>query len=1100
MINNKKLHFAGSRFGAGGEIRARALRWFGLMTCLGLSFILGGCGGGSSSSAPTTAAEGLVFTYPMDGQHDVALGSQVVVDFPGTVSTADASEIGLLNTSTGNYAFAPATIASGEPSIVHIDTSSLAPGTTYQVKAKQAFQSANTHFGKGQVLFSFKTMHKKGAPATKNKQGKHFSVVRYTPSQNGDGLPFVTINTLHIRLSEAVNPSTVQQGGSTPTFKFINESTGSEVPGTLLAQGRYISFDPNKHLNASDQYKVVLTDSIHSVFGTSLEPDTFQITPESAGTIAHLPLKVEPNATNVQNLPTSGISGNPDNVMNISSQLIGSNQLIASDTPRGGVISVLADSPKLSRMGLMIATIKKGSELDSSSLDLKLDNVAATGLKSGTIHVRFLDAGNVAFLQNPYRSDGPVAVRLHFDAAISAQNAQGNGAFNQTVMGVQAAGVAIVKNKQLNITTVGAFPIRVNRVGTATVNFTLRLVAKAGTSAPASDTTAPTVTAVYPSSCLYASGRTTSSGANASSGYTACNQSGLSADENEVPVEASPAVTFSEPIDPSTLINANGHLRLKNNNTGNYVPFTPRLAGDTVVLKPTSSTGLAYGTPYTLTVGSQLTDLSGNNLASGPLQFNFTTAPKAGSSAPVAPPFLTAINPGLPCALSGTNIANQDAGDCAGDANPQNFGFFRLAANHNIKGEFSKPVKVSTLVAASSCLDSGTAKPAGASIAVEKLNASGTCTGVVSGSIRVPHPAKAYTRSFRFIPQGRWKPNTTYALVICGSKGSACSATGYGQIQGVDGLALNTDPIKGSYASSDTGDPDILIPFKDSGITKNFAMTLKASPASDTNGNGRFDSSTSPAENAQPGNVANIKIAVVNPSTGKLASNEVPQHTYLHGYIAGATPISIGKPVSCSQARQAQSNALSGIVGPNATDCIGVKLLPGGSLNLTSMSFNVNDLLQLNNLTSLLDSLLNKFLSVFNLSGVTKLPLAKTGRILMRVAGTGNATPQEGYLFSKCSYSINGQTYSYPLCFAAALTLKENAPDTSKILTIPQQHPVSTVVGPVRFERNGRMVIDLNNTNLISLKASVLSLVHLSARIKPGRLHIQLTGPAIHGG
>lgn len=57
---------------------------------------------------------------------------------------------------------------------------------------------------------------------------------------------------------------------------------------------------------------------------------------------------------------------------------------------------------------------------------------------------------------------------------------------------------------------------------------------------------------------------------------------------------------------------------------------------------------LQANTPYTLTPGSGLQDMSGNPLFS-PAPISFTTTPYV--TAPAAAPFITALVPGLPCAL-----------------------------------------------------------------------------------------------------------------------------------------------------------------------------------------------------------------------------------------------------------------------------------------------------------------------------------------------------------------------------------------------------------------------------------------------------------------
>lgn len=89
-------------------------------------------------------------------------------------------------------------------------------------------------------------------------------------------------------------------------------------------------------------------------------------------------------------------------------------------------------------------------------------------------------------------------------------------------------------------------------------------------------------------------------------------------------------VTFSEPMDQSTIIAAN--LQLKNTATNAVVPATVtyNAATNTATLTPTA---LSSATQYTLTVSTAVKDVAGNPL-SAPFVSTFTTAPLPDSTAP----------------------------------------------------------------------------------------------------------------------------------------------------------------------------------------------------------------------------------------------------------------------------------------------------------------------------------------------------------------------------------------------------------------------------------------------------------------------------------
>ncbi len=79
-------------------------------------------------------------------------------------------------------------------------------------------------------------------------------------------------------------------------------------------------------------------------------------------------------------------------------------------------------------------------------------------------------------------------------------------------------------------------------------------------------------------------------------------------------------VTFSEPMDATTIIPANFSLKLGGTNTN--VPFTLSYAGLTATLNPNSS--LALGTQYAVSVKSAVEDLAGNPLGTD-ADWNFVT-------------------------------------------------------------------------------------------------------------------------------------------------------------------------------------------------------------------------------------------------------------------------------------------------------------------------------------------------------------------------------------------------------------------------------------------------------------------------------------------
>src|SRR5699024_9666588 len=264
------------------------------------------------------------------------------------------------------------------------------------------------------------------------------------------------------------------------------------------------------------------------------------------------------------------------------SHLIGVNRQAVIDGPPGGVSTTLAEG-SLELFGkINPAVIRAGQQVRLSNVALKLSGVVDTPIISGPVASTFINDVDVYLMANQLR-DGvePTAVRLRFDMAISTviEAAAGtsenviqslaNGLFTQTVMNIQAAGtLTVLDNGDLLIDTIGSFPIKVNRTGQATIDlelsFVLRSEQEAQQPEPQNDVIAPFATAAYPSSCLYLFGTeangTTVAGHPVSSSVPeklcagALQAAGAAPPfVNDFPVEASPFVLFSEPVDPNTV-------------------------------------------------------------------------------------------------------------------------------------------------------------------------------------------------------------------------------------------------------------------------------------------------------------------------------------------------------------------------------------------------------------------------------------------------------------------------------------------------------------------------------------------------------------------
>ena len=1098
----------------------------------------GGGDNGESNPRSEVTAGGLNFTYPFNGQQDVLLDTLMVVNFDGSVSgdVSDALELQV----DGSTAQPGITVErdADRPNILRlVPNGPLLPNRDYSVVATQALSGGTTRFDAGSTLFTFRSRPAEGRPADGAFQVTTVTPGETNPETNRQSV-FTQFNAIRVILNEPVDPATVNN----QTFT-VEGPDGAVTDARLTALGRYIVFDPNEDL-APGNYTVSWTDGITSVFGKSLTAGSQQRTVLTLGdqpTDQTLVIEEDSSADDVTDLPDNILTGLPINNVNILSQLIGSN-----DQPVLGSGDANANPPIRNRVATTLATpgtagygdvipavIRAGQKFQLKGLKLFLGGEEAgveTPIDSGPIDVNFINDVSVYLMSNDYRNvETPTAVQLRFDlgigtlvtAALASDSRNfviqqlANGVFNQSVLNIQAAGLAIPRdNGDLEISTLGTFPINVNRTDNATVNFQLTLVLPANPTdgeggSGTEDSVGPVITARSPSACLYAFG---------SAGYNTiydrqgvaptvlpeplCIDGNIQTDNsaaiNSFPIESSPAIVFSSPIDPNTVNGQNIQLT----GGGTPVEATYRVEGFSVVVDPVEL--LTPDTDYTLTLNTAIEDLDGNPLsgsnAAGPrLTMNFRTEPQVTTDS--APPLLGTLSPGVPCALETDNVndsfltGGDTAGNCVGSSTtdaPFNYPVFENPVNVPVDAVLSKFVDASTIVLADGCLTAGSGQAnavEGASVALQQMDANGQCVGAVDAAIALANPGDAQTRSFTIRPTDYLEAGTRYWIVVCGTEGDRCTQGVPGVIADIDGAQLNTDPLNGTGSTDSStgtaGGPDIVMPFDAIAANNDYYTTQFTLPETDTNGNGRVDA----GERPQPGNRALLTLEAGG--IGALASIENPNRPdgKYANYLSLARPIAIREAttecarVDAVQFGEGDTPNAGSAVGETPGTCVPVSLLPGGITSLTGVQ------------------------ATATLAGADLLTI-NTGRILLRFPNDQDANPtdtpnQTGYIVERCTGQFpGGVEYDFEPCFAASLNLVANAPDGENV-TLDQQQFVANLVGPVTFEQNGRLVISLRNANQIELDATASLLgapIPATATIEPAELTFQLVGNAVHGG
>ncbi|WP_423823237.1 Ig-like domain-containing protein [Salinisphaera sp. SPP-AMP-43] len=1043
--------------------------------------------GGDNAVPEAGQASGLVLSYPYDGQQDVTLDSQIVVKFEQALAAnADQSVALRAGSPSADNAAAEITVdqddGNDQAGILTITPATdLVPNTTYYIVATADL--ADTNYSEGETLTQFTTGPMAGRPGASDQ----FEVVETSP---GDTNPvtgreslFAQFNSIHVVFSEATDPSTVRLGD---TFRFT-DSNGDQVPGRLTVIGHQLTFDPTDDLEPG-QYTLALTDGVTSEFGKSLGDFSQTKTVLSAGNTSTENLTITPASDDVDDLPDNDLNGGPINLVSISSQLIGQNPQPAMNIPElQGLQTTLAE-PGLDGFGDTIpATIRAGQKFQLTPLSLRLNGDVPTPVTSGPIRVEFASDANVYLQANDLSEiTTPTAVRLRFDLAISTIIAASadqsttliqmlsNGVFNQSILNIQAAGLAIPQdNGDLKIDVLGTFPLLVNRTDHATVDFELSLTLPGGDQTPVqTDQTPPYLIAQSPSACLYTFGTPAYEAAYGQYGTAptalpeqAClqvlNQGGVldtTSGINDFPIEANPAVVFSEPVDPTTINDSSIQLSYTadDGSTGS-TPVTFQVDGASVVVDPDAA--LRPNAEYTLTLGSgaDITDLAGNTLTDNPTgigpgqSLRFTTEPLVDTAA--TPPILGELSPGVPCALTGGDFTSggDTAGRCVGDADNDTtraLAVFTSPANVPVNVSFSKLVAKDSIVLANGCLN-GDNDVDDATVALERIDDSGQCTGVPTARVAFANRDGEATRGFTIRPANDLAVDARYRIVLCGTEGALCSSS----IVDTDGRALNTNPLSGSGSTDNTlsediaGGPDIVMPFDVTESSANYYTDLFTLPAADANGNGRFDDANGDGaytpgdadERPQPGNQSLVELTSSFLGSTVAIDNPNRSDGRYPAYLSLTRPIAIGQTLDqCDAIANVVDDAGNSVVGASPSQCIPVELLPGGQTGLTSIEIGRQTLAGSlgGPLNSTLDSAISPIAEALSQAAQNSPQGAATP--LGQVPGIGDIVgglsglPEIPGLTDTISSALNPTNPSNTI--GSALTALNNLPGTEQVL------------------------------------------------------------------
>jgi len=817
-----------------------------------LLLALPGCGGGDNGDPyqPPALSDGVIFTYPIDGQTDVPLGTRFYVTFskdadanavnqPCSVDAGGAVSGNLCLLGPGN-SLVPLQATVHGP-VVEFETDQLQAGTYYHLYVRNdVIGVTDTNLPASAPLLGFRTSQThsiSGAAPTVIAINGEDPQVYSGSAPSAARYPLMDFATMRVEFSEPLDEKTVVVGSS---FELVAVDGATETPvaGALMVRRQHLSFDPDQDLTPGQTYRLKLGAGITDLNGENFSAASYELVPQDSNTcncVINQQFNVTAGYGEAGFPTTSTLTGHTLNAIDLYSPLIGANAINLRDTT---LQARLADPSHFG--GLIPFVIRKGAALPITGLDLALGGKVPANLRTADIRASFISDVTGYMDRNPYRpysttpndAKAPVFVYLIFDLALTATDAQGNAVLNQTIPHVQATGVARIHAGVLSIETVRTLELDLLGLARAPAHLVLGIQSDLQAVVPA-DMDAPTLTASYPV-----------------------------AGATDFPVRDAISLTFSEPLD-SQGVAVNDQIILTDVGAGTQVPMQLEWDGSSLLLQPESP--LQYGKQYQVQL-SGLQDLAGNALSlsavdptGGSGSFSFKVENPAATA---VAPMVSSVFPGNACALTAADadFAGRCVGGLSGD---EKYLPASLPPQGRIEVQFTQPMDPASLTLGTSC-NTG-------AVRVEQLDAVGNCVAVVAGTLLTD------SRALRFTPAQPWQEGSAYRLTLASS-----------QILGRNGKALNSDPLNGTEAA-DAGGANIVNPFSVLAAPDDIFLPLRLEPFTDSNGSGFVDG----GESAQAAN--STQVTVLSDLLGGIvtaASIKGDSHIYL----SGALPVTVGQP------------------------------------------------------------------------------------------------------------------------------------------------------------------------------------------------------------
>ncbi|MDX1755991.1 MAG: Ig-like domain-containing protein [Marinobacter sp.] len=760
--------------------------------------LLAGCGGDESSMKASDAAPSLIYSYPADGQAEVATRADLVLRFSDPV---DEPQLALTETDSDSAIAHTLKAVDGGRSWVISPKQPLAPVQGYRLRLAEPLTVGDQVIGRldgdGELVFT--TRASAGSMRSQTSTDTDFALARMIP--DGETYPMMDFSTLRLTLTQPIHPDGVVYGESVR----LEDREGNLVPAYTLARGRQLVIDPlaaegsdSDELTSGETYTLII-DDLPNLYGDALLNVSQTLTPRESGPTEILYQTATANSS--ERDLRSVLNGDPINGIALSSVLLG-------DTPyawqTGEMWAELAYSPNYPDMTPL--RIPRGTVLSSTSLDVNVGGVVPLmterGVQqTGEIRVTMTTDAIGYLYRNPFSNadDAPRHVRLFMDVSMNTENGQPNAALSQDLTGLELVGVAMIKDGTLEIDALSMVQPRLlgleDAVASLAFNIRAETQGRAQQNAPAPevDVTGPRLLSWMP-------------------------------DESEPGMAGSHrpgdpvSLFFDEALDRTT---ARAGLSLFAD--GNEVTALEVIVdGTSVTVNPVG--GLKHGTDYELQIDAALTDLAGNGAEPRTLRFSLPELKDQSASSPLP----VATYPGFPCVTTGLDLANGFHGRCDGALDgygePYNkadevMPVHDLPANRPVMVTFSQSMDLTSIrlnetFRVEKVTDLGSGDGADVTVAPEP----------VAGRLALNH------QRLHFYPDQPWEPGAYYRYTLASQASDSpdCASA----ICSVAGQALETNAL---WGLSQPGGPDLTIYFRGAQASDTVFLPLRNLPVRDVN-------------------------------------------------------------------------------------------------------------------------------------------------------------------------------------------------------------------------------------------------------------------------